>query len=526
MIMLNTQHDRHQETSVKILLISPEYPDTFWSFKHALKMINKKAALPPLGLATVAAMLPTTWEKKLVDMNVQTLKEKDILWADLVFMSAMIVQRESMHATVELCHALGKKVVAGGPLVSIEPEEFDSVDYLVLNEGENTLPLFLADLEKGTPKHIYSSPERPMITEIPVPDWSLIKMNKYSSMSIQYSRGCPNDCEFCNVVTLNGHRPRTKTREQFIRELDALYNSGWRGSVFIVDDNFIGMKKKIKEEILPAIIEWRKNRSQAPSLFTQLTINLADDEELMRLMVKAGFDRVFIGIETPNEESLVECHKSQNENRDLISSIKKIQNFGMEVQGGFIVGFDNDPASIFKKQIDFIQKSGIVTAMVGLLNAPRGTRLYERLKKENRIVEGFTGDNTDCSLGIVPKMKKEILIDGYQHILHTIYAPKPYYERITTFLKEFHPHYEISVSKLKWSHVAGLFNSMFILGVVDKGRAQFWKFILTVLVKRPKFFPLSLFLAAYGYHFRKVADKIGRGYCAAPVTVPVEGEIR
>jgi hypothetical protein len=194
----------------------------------------------------------------------------------------------------------------------------------------------------------------------------------------------------------------------------------------------------------------------------------------------------------------------------------------MEVQAGFIVGFDSDPATIFREQIEFIQKSGIVTAMVGLLNAPRHTRLYERLQKENRIVEGFTGDNTDCSMNFIPKMKRETLINGYQNILHTIYAPKAYYERITTFLKEFHPHYEVSISKLKWSHVAGLFNSIFILGVLDKGRAQFWKFILTVLVKRPKFFPLSLFLAAYGYHFRKVAAKIGKGYCAIPIPVDAE----
>ena len=485
-------------------------------------MIQKKAALPPLGLATVAAMLPAGWEKKLVDMSVEKLKEKDILWADYVFISAMIVQRQSMHATIELCHALGKKVVAGGPLVSEEPEEFDSVDHLVLNEGEVTLPLFLADLAKGTPQHIYTSMERPSITETPVPDWSLIKMSKYSSMSIQYSRGCPNDCEFCNVVTMNGHRPRTKTKDQVIKELDALYSHGWRGSVFIVDDNFIGNKRKVKEEILPAIIDWRKTKSQSPSLFTEAPINMADDEELLRLMVKAGFDRVFVGIETPNEESLIECNKSQNKNRDLVAAVKKIQNFGMEVQGGFIVGFDNDPASIFRKQIEFIQKSGIVTAMVGLLNAPRHTRLYERLKKEDRLVEGFTGDNTDCSMNFIPKMKRETLINGYQHILHTIYAPKAYYERITTFLKEFHPHYEISISKLKWSHIVGLFKSMWFLGVVDKGRAQFWKFILTVLVKRPKFFPLSLFLAAYGFHFRKVADKIGK----SPCTIPVEVENR
>jgi radical SAM superfamily enzyme YgiQ (UPF0313 family) len=338
-------------------------------------------------------------------------------------------------------------------------------------------------------------------------------------MSIQYSRGCPYDCEFCDIVILNGHKPRTKTKDQVIRELEELYSHGWRGAIFIVDDNFIGNKKKLKEEILPAIIGWRKSKRQPPSLFTEASINLADDEELMRLMVKAGFDRVFIGIETPNEESLVECNKSQNKNRDLVAAVKKIQNFGMEVQGGFIVGFDSDPTSIFRRQIEFIQKSGIVTAMVGLLNAPRGTRLYERLKKENRLIKGFTGDNTDCSLNFIPKMKRETLIDGYQHIVQTIYAPKQYYARITTFLKEFHPHYQIRAYQLKWSHIVGLFKSMWALGVIDKGRIRFWKFILAVLVRRPKFFPLSLILAAYGFHFRKVADKIGKSYCAVPVEV-------
>ncbi|MBN1643802.1 MAG: B12-binding domain-containing radical SAM protein [Dehalococcoidales bacterium] len=495
---------------MKVLLIYPAYPDTFWSFKHALKMIQKKASLPPLGLVTIAAMLPSQWEKKLVDMSCSRLKDADIKWADYVLISAMIVQRESTHQIIARCKALGKKTVAGGPLFTTEPEEFDEIDYLVLNEAEVTLPLFLADLEKGCARHIYTSQERPDITKTPIPTWSLIKMNKYSAMNIQYSRGCPFDCEFCDIVILNGHKPRTKNTEQVLLELDALYDGGWRGSVFFVDDNFIGNKKKLKEEVLPALVRWRKTKRQPPSFFTEASINLADDDDLMRLMVKAGFDRVFIGIETPNEDSLVECNKTQNRNRDLVAAVKKIQNFGMEVQGGFIVGFDNDPSSIFHKQIEFIQKSGIVTAMVGLLNAPRGTRLYERLKKENRIVEGFSGDNTDCSMNFVPKMKTEALIAGYKNILNTIYAPKQYYERIATFLKEFHPHYQIKGYQLKWSHVVGLFRSIWALGVVDKGRKYFWRFILKVLVKRPKVFPLSLILSAYGFHFRKVNDKINR----------------
>ncbi|HEX9896166.1 MAG TPA: B12-binding domain-containing radical SAM protein [Dehalococcoidales bacterium] len=503
---------------MKVLLVYPEYPDTFWSFKHALKVVFKKATHPPLGLLTVAAMLPAEWDKKFIDMNAQRLKDKDIKWADYVFISAMVVQRESVTATIARCKAFGKKVVAGGPLFTTEYEEFGEVDYLVLDEAEITLPKFLTDFEAGKAQHIYTSKERPDITKTPIPLWSLIKMSRYTSMNIQYSRGCPYDCEFCDIVTLNGHTPRTKTTTQVINELEAIQGAGWKSSIFIVDDNFIGNKRKLKEEILPAMIEWRKTRKFVPSFFTEASINLADDEELMRLMVEAGFDRVFIGIETPNEESLIECNKLHNKNRDLVAAVKSIQAYGMEVQGGFIVGFDSDPASIFQRQIEFIQKSGIVTAMVGLLNAPRGSRLYERLKKENRLLKKGTGDNTDCSINFVPKMHLDTLLNGYKQIMNTIYAPKYFYERIKTFLKEFKPrHYEVKFYQVRFYHIVGLVRSFWILGVVDKGRKYFWRFILPVLFKRPKFFPLSLILSVYGLHFRKVCEKLSR---TTPQLVP------
>ena len=383
---------------MRILLVYPQYPDTFWSFKHALKFVSKKAAFPPLGLLTVAAMLPAEWEKKLVDMNVARLTDEDIKWADYVFISAMVVQQDSVKEVIARCKRLNTRIVAGGPLFTTGYEEFDGVDHFVLGEAEVTLPLFLEDLEKGCARHVYSSGTRPDIRRTPIPLWSLINMNNYSSMNVQYSRGCPFNCEFCDIILLNGHQPRTKEKEQLVAELDELYRRGWREGVFVVDDNFIGNKKKLKLEILPAIIEWRKGKRHPFVLSTEASINLADDEELMQLMVDAGFSTVFIGIETPNEESLLECAKLQNRNRDLVASVKKIQNCGLEVQGGFIVGFDSDPLSIFKNQINFIQKSGIVTAMVGLLNAPPGTRLYQRLKKENRLVKAFTGNNTDLSL--------------------------------------------------------------------------------------------------------------------------------
>jgi len=492
---------------LKILLVYPEYPDTFWSFRYALRLISKKASFPPLGLLTVAAMLPNSWEKKLVDMNVTNLTDKDLKWADYVFISAMAVQRNSVKEVITRCKKLGASIVAGGPLFTTGHEEFEGVDHFVLNEAEVTLPSFLEDLEKGYAQHVYTSNERPDISRTPVPLWSLINMKKYSSMNVQYSRGCPFNCEFCDIIILNGHKPRTKNKGQMLAELDILYKLGWRGGVFIVDDNFIGNKKKLKVEILPALIEWQERKRYPFALSTEASINLAADEELLQLMAKAGFNTVFVGIESPNEESLAECNKLPNKGRDLVASVKKIQNHGLEVQGGFIVGFDNDPLSIFKSQISFIQNSGIVTAMVGLLNAPRGTRLYQRLKKENRLLKGFSGDNTDCSLNFIPKMNYETLINGYKHILSTIYSPGQYYERVKTFLKDYKPVKRRGRSQLKFYQFRAFIKSMWFLGVIERGRKYYWKLFVSTLLKRPRVFPLSISLAVYGFHFRKVFEK-------------------
>ena len=491
---------------MKILLVYPQYPDTFWSFKHALKFISKKASFPPLGLLTVAAMLPGEWEKKLVDMNVTRLADEDIAWADYVFISAMVVQGDSVREVIGRCQRLGTRTVAGGPLFTTGYEDYDEIDHLVLGEAEATLPRFIKHLEQGSARHIYPSRVSPDIKGTPIPEWSLIDKKKYSSMNLQYSRGCPFDCEFCDIIVLNGHRPRTKDKSQILAELDALYAGGWRDGVFIVDDNFIGNKKKLKLETLPAIIEWQKRKKYPFTMQTESSINLADDDELMRLMVEAGFSTVFIGIETPNEESLIECNKSQNRNRDLVASVKWIQNCGLEVQGGFIVGFDNDPLSIFKNQINFIQNSGIVTAMVGLLNAPTGTRLYKRLKKENRLVKNFSGNNTDGSLNFIPKMNYETLINGYRQILDTIYSPKTYYERVRLFLREYRP-YRRRKNKVHFYHFQAFLKSMWFLGIREKGRRYYWRMFISTLFKHPRKFPISISLAVYGYHFRKVVQK-------------------
>ena len=489
---------------MKILFVYPQYPDTFWSFKHALKFVSKKAAFPPLGLLTVAAMLPQEWEKKLVDLNIDPLTDKDLHWADYVFISAMVVQKASVEEVVARCKKLGVKTVAGGPLFTARPDDFTDIDHLVLDEAEITLAPFLADLEKGCARHRYNTNERPDISVTPVPMWSLIKMKQYGSMSLQYSRGCPFDCEFCDIVALNGRNPRTKNKEQFIAELESLYKSGWLGSVFIVDDNFIGNKKKLKSEILPAIIDW-KNRKKYPFAFaTEASINLADDEELTKLMVSAGFDVVFVGIETPNAESLVECTKGQNQNRDLVASVKKLQQAGLEVQGGFIVGFDSDPESIFQAQIDFIQKSGIVTAMVGLLTAPTGTRLYKRLREEGRLLTSSSGNNTDSTLNFIPKMDPQRLVAGYKQILDTIYSPKAYYQRLKTFLQEYKPM-RTNPGKIHSHQVKAFFRSIWFLGILGAGREHYWKLFVSYLTTSPPKFARFILLSVYGYHFRKVA---------------------
>ncbi len=463
---------------MKILLVYPEFPDTFWSFKHALKFVHKKAGAPPLGLLTVAAMLPSKWEKRLADLSVTGLTDEDLTWADYVFVSAMIVQRESARAVIHRCKLAGVKVVAGGPLFTMEQEQFSEVDYFVLNEAEETLAPFLRDLEQGQARRVYASAEYPDIHQTPVPLWQMVNLKHYDTVSIQFSRGCPFNCDFCNVTALLGHRPRTKTAAQIIAELDSLYALGWRKSIFFVDDNFIGNKKHIKTEVLPALIQWRKGKTGMP-FSTEVSINLADDPVLLRLMVQAGFDTVFVGIETPNEDSLTECSKNQNKGRDLVESVKQLQRAGLQVQGGFIVGFDNDSSSIFQQQIDFIQESGIVTAMVGLLQAPLGTRLYERLQKEGRLVNEFSGDNVDGSTNIIPKMGVESLRAGYRKILSQIYAPQYYYERVFTFLREYQPP-KIRV-QLEPQYILALWRSIYQLGIRGVERVQYWRLFFWTL---------------------------------------------
>jgi radical SAM superfamily enzyme YgiQ (UPF0313 family) len=415
----------------------------------------------------------------------------------------MVVQRESARHIIARCKEAGLKVVAGGPLFTSEYEEFEDVDHFVLNEAELTLPPFLSDLKMGCPRHVYKTSEFCDIRKTPVPMWELLDLKRYASMSIQFSRGCPFNCEFCNVTALFGHRPRIKTAEQIVAELDGLYNLGWHGQIFFVDDNFIGNKRYLKTQLLPALIEWRKDKKGVP-FYTEASVNLADDDVLIEMMVAAGFDAVFIGIETMDEQSLAECNKMQNKNRDLVGDVKHLQQSGLQVQGGFIVGFDSDTPSIFQRQIDFIQKSGIVTAMVGLLQAPPGTRLYERLKKEGRLLGQLSGDNVDGTTNIIPSMGLNALREGYNSIMRHIYSDKYYYQRVKTFLQEYKaPKIRLP---LDFQRFLALFRTNIRLGVFGKERFQYWRLVLWTLFRRPKLFSLAITLAIHGHHFRKICE--------------------
>jgi radical SAM superfamily enzyme YgiQ (UPF0313 family) len=493
---------------VKALLIYPEFPDTFWSFRYALKFIHRKASSPPLGLLTIAAMLPEAWDKRLVDMNVESLHNDALKWADLVFVSAMSVQKESVKEVIQRCKSVGVRIVAGGPLFTTEYDLYGEIDHLVLNEAEITLPRFLEDFQNGVAGHFYTTDQWADIRKTPLPLWGLINLKHYASINIQYSRGCPFNCEFCDITLLCGRRPRTKDKDQIIREIESVYAAGFRGPVFFVDDNFIGNKKKLKEEILPAIAEWMERNKHPFTFNTQASIELSDHKDLMEMMVRAGFDVVFVGIETPHEQSLAECSKFQNKNRDLLASVRNIQKSGLEVQGGFIVGFDNDPLTIFDTQIKFIQKSGVVTAMVGILIALPRTKLYERLKKEKRLLKETLGNNTDFTTNFIPRMDYELLISGYKKVLSTLYSPKHYYERVRTFLREYTPPKKKKKAfRFRPNYIGAFFRSIVVLGVVGKERFQYWRLLLWTAISRPRLLPQAVTLAIYGFHFRKIFEK-------------------
>src|SRR5215471_7440887 len=493
---------------MKVLLVNPEFPDTYWSFRHALPFEGKRCAFPPLGLMTVSALLPPSWEKRLVDLNVERLKRTDIEWAEMVFATAMLVQKESLREVVQRCKAHGKRVVLGGPYVTTTIEDLPDADHIFRGEAETTLPQFIADLERGEAKLIYEAPDKPALSLTPLPDFGLANLKRYGAMSVQYSRGCPFSCEFCDIIEMYGRIPRTKSNQQILAEFDALKALGWRGTLFIVDDNFIGNKKNVRR-LLPDIAAWQKANGYPFELITESSVNLADDEPLLASMRDAGFHRVFLGIETPVEESLHEAQKSQNRG-NLLQSVSTIQRYGIEVMAGFIVGFDNDPEDIFERQIDFIRRSAIPLAMVGLLNALPDTQLWKRLDREGRLLGEASGNNTVCTFNFKTRMDPVFLVRGYQGIMRTIYAPREYYQRVLDSLRRTtRPNIGEQHAYRPIAGLAALMRILVKLGVIDRERKEFWRFFVQALIKHRAQFADSLRLAAVGYHLRKLSDAYG-----------------
>jgi radical SAM superfamily enzyme YgiQ (UPF0313 family) len=490
---------------MKVLLVYPEFPDTFWSFKHALPFQGKRSAYPPLGLLTVSAMLPAAWQRRVVDLNVRRLKDADLDWADVVFFSGMMVQGPSMKEAIARAKQRGKRTVVGGPIASAQDPAIAAADHVVEGEAEELISALAADLERGEVRPHYKAAQLPDLSRVPLPHLHLVKHRNYSAMAVQYSRGCPFTCEFCDIIEIYGRRPRTKSPEQICAELERVYQLNWRGPVFLVDDNFIGNKKNVKI-LLPRLVEWMRDHQFPFSLFTEASLNVAEDEELLRLMRAAHFTRVFLGIETPVEESLKETTKFQNLRRDLLESVKLIQSHGIEVMAGFIVGFDNDPPDVFDRQIQFIREAAIPLSMVGLLSALPNTQLWRRLKAEGRLLKESLGSNTLADMNFVPKMDVEELLAGYRRILETIYSPREYFDRALAFLSQLGSSARAPIVA---SDLMAVARSLWRQGLLSSYRKEYWKFIVQAASRHRQHLDKAITLAIMGHHFFELTDGVG-----------------
>ena len=511
---------------IKVLPVYPEIPDSFWSLKKTIELIGRKASMPPIGLATVMAMLDEKYFelKPIVDLNVQRISESDIKESDLVFTSAMSVQRGSLEKIINIAHKFGKKVVAGGPLPSAFEEEIPA-DYLVLNEAELTLPPFVEDLLTGNPKRLYNYDTvlsrmkgkveidregRPLLKQTPIPRWDLLNLKNYASLAMQYTRGCPFNCNFCDIVAQFGRIPRTKTVKQILSESQAIYDLGWRGPVFVVDDNFIGDKPGLNK-LLPEWARWQKEKMYPLQLFTEASIDLGFDQQngIRKLMVEAGFDSVFVGIESLDPEVLIDMGKRQNL-RNLEQSVENIQRSGLEVMGGFIVGSDKDKPNVFDLTFDFIQRAGIVTPMVGLLNAIRGTILYDRMKSDGRLRMESSGNNThDLNLNFDPIMDERMLIGGYVHLLERLFNSRNYYDRCRVLRDRKGP--ARSGIGISLNYLVGMVKITYE-NLVKNPDHEFRKYIAETLIRFPNKFPSAIAEAMRLHHFRSLTKEMAQEY--------------
>ncbi|MBK8164817.1 MAG: B12-binding domain-containing radical SAM protein [bacterium] len=487
---------------MRILLVEPRTPETFWSLRHALRFVGKRAANPPLGLLTVAGLLPRAWSLRLVDLNTRDLDDADLLWADWVMVSGMEIHRKAVTALARRCRDLGRPLIGGGPLFGGEADAELGVPHVVVGEAEELAHELVADLCRGRLRPRYVSPRFPDLALTPLPRWDLLDLRHYATMSVQSCRGCPFDCEFCDVVALNGRRPRTKAPDRFVAELESLRERGWQGPVFVVDDNFVGDPRRCRELLL-AVIDWRVRTGSRMTFLTEASVNMAAAPELLQLMVAAGFKKVFLGLETPSAASLRECRKLQNLRGDLAQSVLTIQAAGLEVMGGFIVGFDSDEPDIFQRQFEFIQRTGVVTAMVGLLQAMPRSRLYRRLAGEGRLRATGFGDNTSVNFNFEPRLDADFLVENYRQLMRRLYEPRAYYQRIRVFLDAHHP--AGPRPRLTWPDLGAALRSVWVMGIRHRGRRAYWGFLATTLARHPNQFGVAMTMAIMGHHFRIVA---------------------
>ncbi|MCF8239886.1 MAG: B12-binding domain-containing radical SAM protein [Melioribacteraceae bacterium] len=492
---------------MNILLVYPEMPDTIGKFQKMVELTGKKSSFPPVGLLTVASLLPPEWNKKVVDLNVTLLREDDVHWADYVFISAMNVQSKSVYEVIEFCNRLDAKIVAGGPLFTHEYELFEGVDHFVLNEAEITLPQFLADLSIGEAKHVYTTNEFADTHQTPPPMWDLINLDDYLYAIVQYSRGCPYLCDFCDVTTLFGRKPRTKTPEQIIAELELIINSGNNDMIFFADDNLIGNKRELKNQLLPALIEWRNKNPFAPGFSTQLTINLADDKELAEMLIEAGFRHILIGIETVEEASLIAMKKKQNAGRNLLENIRFLQEMGFMIFGTFIVGLDTDTENVFDSLSEFIQESGIVLLIVNVIKAPPGTELHERMKRENRLLDHF--EFGEDRTNILPVMPADVLHNGYKKVLKEVYSPPDVYKRIMKYysVKKKYRAKNPLRRKIRFKDLRSFLRILLELGIKNNERKYFWKLILFTLKNNYNNMDITLLFAVMMYHYNIILKR-------------------
>jgi radical SAM superfamily enzyme YgiQ (UPF0313 family) len=522
---------------MRALLIYPEFPKTFWSYEKILELVNRKVLLPPLGMVTVAALLPQHWEFKLADRNVREVTESEWNWAELVIISGMIVQKADMAAQIAKAKQRGLPVAVGGPFASSTPDapELDLADFKVLDEGEITLPLFIEAIERGDSQGRFSSNgEKPDVTGTPIPRFDLLELDAYDSMSVQFSRGCPFQCEFCDIIVLYGRKPRTKTPEQLIAELQCLFDLGWRRSIFLVDDNFIGNKRNAKL-LLPAIKDWQIEHGYPFSFATEASVDLASDEEMMQMMAESRFDSVFLGIETPDEASLETAKKLQNMRSSLEESVDRITSYGIRVMAGFIIGFDGEKTGAGQRIVEFVTRTGIPAAMMGMLQALPNTGLWHRLEKEGRLVQdkaAAKGVNQTNLLNFVPTRPIREIANEYVDAFCALYEPNAYMDRVYHYyLKVGTPRWQKflkpadAAAKLpSWTDVRALAIVVWRQGIRRNTRGRFWRYMLGIARQNPAQLEQFLVVLAHNEHFMEyrsvVTDEIESQLKTLPPELP------